>query len=330
MLEQYTHLPGSSRPLKVTLLGHSMGGIAARLALQELTGLVDVILTMSTPHAIPPVTLELGMDTIWRSLGRQSHNHTSPLLFSICGGTADTQIASDACVIPSESLGTGNGFTIFTTGMPGTWTSVEHQAMVWCHQVRWRVARTLLEMTALPERRDKLAAAEEWLLGQRRTVEAPSGRTTRIPVTSKLMCIMITSPAFDHASILRWCRSEGDCQHINVEETIIPAPLSEDAPFPLPGEGIKPEEQAVVLNVNLAEAIGWLEVKGESPHVVGDSASHKTRSGDWSRPHEATYAYLGIDFEDTSTSSLLVHRLDIQTKACQGKRKTTQVPDDRV
>lgn len=323
VLHQYAHLSEAYRPQKVTLVGHSMGGIAARLALEELSGLVDVILTMSTPHALPPVTLELDMDRIWRTLSRQTHNATSPLLFSICGGTADTQIASDACVIPSDNFGTDNGLTIFTTGMPGVWTSVEHQAMVWCHQVRWRVARTLLDMTAKKNRQEKLAVAEEWLLGQQPTIGSSHDRATRIPVTSTSMSVRFSNAASDSSAAIRWCKAESDCRYIRGETTILPTPMNAEAPFPLPGEGVKPEEEMTVIDVKLDEAVGWLEIADEAGLVTaGAAAIYKAKSGTWLNTQDSRQSHVAIDFDGASSSSLLVHRLDVQTGSCSGTLNT--------
>ncbi|ORX38892.1 GPI inositol-deacylase PGAP1-like protein, partial [Kockovaella imperatae] len=130
-----------SGPSQVTLLGHSMGGIVARLAAIEVSDLVDVIFTMSTPHLYPPVALEWSMESIYNTINSQSHHGSGPVLLSICGGVSDTQIVSDACSLTHDLVGKDGGFAVFTTGIPGAWTGVDHQAMVWCHQVRWRVAR---------------------------------------------------------------------------------------------------------------------------------------------------------------------------------------------
>jgi len=58
---------------------------------------------------------------------------------------------------------------MFTSGMVGTWTGVDHEAMVWCHQVRWRVARLLLELGGVARRgggqRERMDASEDWILG---------------------------------------------------------------------------------------------------------------------------------------------------------------------
>ena len=321
-LEQYSHLPASDRPQHVTLLGHSMGGIVARLALEELPGLIDVIVTMSTPHALPPVPLERDMDVIWNTIGRQVYNATSPLLFSICGGTADTQIASDACVIPEKSLGASDGFTVFTTGMPGTWTSVEHQTMVWCHQVRWRVAKVLLEMTARPERQARLQVAEEWFLGIRPRSGTLKSGVRKIPVTSRAMSVKINSPAaHDLASPVQWCETKNDCRIINVDTTILPSPVNVEAPFPLPGEGVRSDEQAIVIETRLPKPAGWLEmdVREDVQLVIGRNKTIRVLGDDWEGELDPLDTHLSLQFPGITASSLFVHRLVLETPKCQGE-----------
>ncbi|KAJ9105254.1 hypothetical protein QFC21_001620 [Naganishia friedmannii] len=164
----------SPAPQSIILVGHSMGGIVARHAVTRLKDpSVSAIITMSTPHLIPPVTFERGMqdvydhmDAFWKAgqLARSSKKgHPLPVLVSICGGTADTQISSDSCALEPQTIeraatpaSPGNStdrgtFAVFTTGMEGIWTGVDHQAMVWCDQVRRMVATTLLDMSTVSQ-----------------------------------------------------------------------------------------------------------------------------------------------------------------------------------
>jgi glycosylphosphatidylinositol deacylase len=308
-----------------------MGGVVARLAIDDLPNLIDIIMTMSTPHALPPVTLSRDMDTIYDALAVQVYNASAPLLFSICGGTADTQIPSDACVIPPSSITKDHGFSIFTTGMPGAWTGVEHQTMVWCHQVRWRVARTLLGMTTMGNRQDKLAVAEEWLLGNKPVTTIMSGEIRRIPATSPSMSIRISGD-YDTASPVRWCRDEGDCQIVKADITTLPAPNNPQAPFPLPGEGIRPDEQVITMIVEVPSPTGYLEIRAGNQQQITSGAFQKylvtgktwsescSRSGLTSGAVDSDVVgnHINIRFSRASTSSLVVHRLKVDFEACKG------------
>lgn len=205
-----------------------MGGIVARHAVTRLgEATVPAIMTMSTPHLIPAVTFERGMqeiyneiDTFWQNTAPlDSPYSVPPVLISICGGTADTQISSDSCALQPIGPGSNsktaqsdiidNGtFAVFTTGMEGVWTGVNHQAMVWCDQVRRVVATTLLDMSAtihdhpadLVRMRGELAkTARRRLLGER-TKEELQGKAAKLlsVSTSKHRPLNSEHPTFRH------------------------------------------------------------------------------------------------------------------------------------
>lgn len=164
-----------------------MGGIVARHTVtRPNTTSVSAIITMSTPHSIPPVTFERGMqelydevESYWKSRSTfntkpmaQQPQSVLPVLVSICGGTADTQISSDSCALNTYRADSDSGphrqsdrvdrgtFAVFTTGMEGVWTGVDHQAMVWCDQIRRTVATTLLDMSAANHNRINVTSAD--------------------------------------------------------------------------------------------------------------------------------------------------------------------------
>ncbi|CAK9786828.1 unnamed protein product [Cutaneotrichosporon oleaginosum] len=279
----YEHLPADERPAKVILLGHSMGGIVARLAstMAQPTmwqpSPVDVILTMSTPHLQPPAPLDPEMERIYAEINSVRYSDPSPLLISICGGTSDVQIVSDACALTNSLIGRDDGFAVFTTGIPGVWTGVEHQAMVWCDQVRYRVARTLLDMGEAASRQGKLSAAQRWLLGISETQPAlPTlDTTTRVEVVASRMAILLKLTYPTEVSLVSPPVTAQFC-----EEEV------SERPFPLLGEGSRPEESVFVLDFDLPEVNrGWLEIRhplGASVHsgplvdqtVVGSRWNH--------------------------------------------------------
>ncbi|KAF9450963.1 GPI-inositol-deacylase [Macrolepiota fuliginosa MF-IS2] len=140
----------------LVILGHSMGGIVGTALLPSER--VSAILTMSTPHDLPPARFDSRIDDIYAKIRHTLVNDTTPIL-SLCGGSTDTMIPSESCVQPLQ----GDGIyrkTIFTSALEGAWTGVGHREMVWCHQVRWRVARALLEMSP-----QKSMAARKAVLG---------------------------------------------------------------------------------------------------------------------------------------------------------------------
>ncbi|BEI83946.1 hypothetical protein CcaverHIS002_0405500 [Cutaneotrichosporon cavernicola] len=222
VLKAYDHLSVDERPTKVTLLGHSMGGIVARLAttLAQPTmwqpSPVDVIITMSTPHLQPPAPLDHEMERVYGEINSVTYSDPAPLLVSICGGASDIQIVSDACALSDNLVGPDDGFAVFSTGIPGVWTGVEQQAMVWCDQVRFRVARTLLDMGESASRQGKLAAAQQWLLGRsgRRQALPTLYDTTRIDNVASSMSVLVKVTYPNERSLVdpplaaQFCRAE--------------------------------------------------------------------------------------------------------------------------
>ncbi|GAA5865488.1 hypothetical protein JCM3774_005656 [Rhodotorula dairenensis] len=167
-------------PRSVVVVGHSMGGIVARAALlspnyQPYS--ISTLVTFATPHVVPPVTVDAGVDRVYAAINsywRQAYSLADPssvpptkavpvpsshakfrplphdelrnlVLVSIAGGISDVTIASEsvslASLVPADG---SNGFTIFTTAIPGVQTPVDHLAILWCQQLMQVVAEGLL------------------------------------------------------------------------------------------------------------------------------------------------------------------------------------------
>jgi len=129
-----------------------------------------------------------------------------------------------------------------------------------------------LGMTAAGSRQAKLVVAEEWLLGRKAIqADASTGQTRRIPVTSSAKSIKVSS-GYDIASPVRWCRDEFACQDVHPEVINIPAPANTKAPFPLPGEGIRPNEQAMILDFEIPSGTGYIELRVDAQKSVTSGA----------------------------------------------------------
>lgn len=146
-------------PTSVVILGHSMGGVVARAMLVQSNyqaNSINTIITMSAPHSRPPVTFDGQIVQIydeinayWRDAYAQKWANNNPLwhvtLISIAGGTLDTVVPSDYASVEPLVPET-HGFTVFTTGIPTVWTSMDHQAILWCDQFRKVVAKALYDI----------------------------------------------------------------------------------------------------------------------------------------------------------------------------------------
>jgi len=146
-------------PSSVILIGHSMGGIVARTVLvtpKYQANSVNTIITMSTPHARPPVSFDADIVSLyqqindyWRESYTQRWASNNPLwhttLISIAGGGRDTTVPSDYTSIASL-VPDSHGFTVFTSTIPNVWTSMDHLAITWADQVRKVIIRSLYDI----------------------------------------------------------------------------------------------------------------------------------------------------------------------------------------
>ncbi|GAK67860.1 GPI inositol-deacylase protein [Moesziomyces antarcticus] len=150
------------RNTTVPILAHSMGGIAARLAAHMPNypqGSIDTIVTLSTPHAYPPVPFDRSTEYVYSLINRPTPAAPSgspasvpPLLVSVAGGILDTQLPSDPSSLALARIGEDvapSRISTFTTSLPSLWSSVDHLAVMWCDQLREKIARGfLLDMMA--------------------------------------------------------------------------------------------------------------------------------------------------------------------------------------
>jgi hypothetical protein len=153
------HDVGLPDPQSVIIVGHSMGGVVARAMLtmpNYLSNSINTIITMAAPHALPPAPFDWEMQRIynsvngyWRKAYAAKWANNNPLwhvtLISIAGGGLDNTVASDYTAT-SSIVPMTNGFTVYTSTVPGVWTGMDHQAILWCDQFRKVVARSLLEV----------------------------------------------------------------------------------------------------------------------------------------------------------------------------------------
>lgn len=196
-------------PTSVIILGHSMGGVVARAMLVRpnyQTNSINTIITMSAPHARPPVTFDRQIvqlydeiNDYWRDAYSQKWANNNALwhvtLVSIAGGNLDTIVPSDYASVESL-LPETHGFTVFTTGTPTVWTSMDHQAILWCDQFRKVVSRALHEVVDVNRASQTKPRAERMRLLKKRFLpglEPDSEKTAHAKRPMTLLTI-------DHAS----------------------------------------------------------------------------------------------------------------------------------
>jgi glycosylphosphatidylinositol deacylase len=72
-------------------------------------------------------------------------------------------VPSESCILPEVQDVIAYRRTVFSNALEGCWTGVGHQVVVWCHQVRWRVARAALELGAASTSAERGAVLDPWL-----------------------------------------------------------------------------------------------------------------------------------------------------------------------
>jgi hypothetical protein len=132
-----------------------MGGTVAQLILADMIKDQDdnnlrAVFTMSTPSHIAPVRFDRRSETVYSQLKsvQLGDVQSAVPLISLCGGATDSQITSETCALPDRDVPLRR--TIITSSLEGAWTGVGHREMVWCHQIRYLVARATLAVANNP------------------------------------------------------------------------------------------------------------------------------------------------------------------------------------
>ena len=154
---------------RIIVMGNSMGGIVATSLLPSSN--ISAVITMSTPHQLPPTCFDRRIASIYNNHRAALATANTPILL-VCGGTTDLMVPSESCILPEvPDIGVYRQ-TVFSSALEGCWTGVGHQVVVWCHQVRWRVAQAVLELSAASSSAERGAVLDRWL----------HDRSSRLPV----------------------------------------------------------------------------------------------------------------------------------------------------
>ncbi|KAF8948998.1 GPI inositol deacylase, partial [Haplosporangium bisporale] len=178
ILSLYSDDRSTTRPTSILLIGHSMGGIVARtiFTLDNFQhGSVDTIVTVATPHAVPPVALDYEATHIYDIITSfWTRGHTGEgaalknvTLISIMGGTLDTTVSGDAANIHSI-VPQSHGFTVFTSNIPHAWVGCDHLSILWCNQVASAIGQTLVQVADAHYSEGGASVAERMAIFRRR------------------------------------------------------------------------------------------------------------------------------------------------------------------
>jgi hypothetical protein len=144
------HILERTKQSSIILIGHSMGGIVARQVLASPNfdaSVVLAIFTLATPHLEPPAPISYAMHAFYNRLNsfwKIEHGHGGLLenvtVVSIAGGNRDLMVNSGLTHVDSF-LNPNLSFTAYSTGMPRTWSSAQHEGMVWCEQILYQLSK---------------------------------------------------------------------------------------------------------------------------------------------------------------------------------------------
>ena len=147
---------------------------------------VNTIITMSAPHARPPVSFDAEIvhtyrqiNDYWREAYSQKWANNNPLwhvtLISIAGGGLDTIVPSDYASLSSLVPDT-HGFTVFTSSVPNVWTGADHLSILWCDQFRKVIVRSVLDIVDVhrpgqtKSRAERMRVFKRWYLTGMETI----------------------------------------------------------------------------------------------------------------------------------------------------------------
>lgn len=236
-----------------------MGGVVARTMLtmpNYLPNSINTIITMAAPHALPPAPFDWEMQRIynnvnryWRTAYAAKWANNNPLwhvtLISIAGGGLDNTIASDYTAT-SSIVPMTNGFTVYTSTVPGVWTGMDHQAILWCDQFRKVVARSLLEIVDIRRPAQTKSRAERMQVFRKNYLtglEEKSQKSLPYGCISSISCILIIASVTTLAV--------GDASHRNLR-------LGERLRVPRLGEGVNSKPRIHLLPVPPEKSHPWL------------------------------------------------------------------------
>ncbi|GAM22901.1 hypothetical protein SAMD00019534_060760, partial [Acytostelium subglobosum LB1] len=157
----------TSKPTSVILIGHSMGGIVARMSVllpNHIYGSVTTIITLNSSHRNAPIYSHQSTSHFYHELNRHWSESIQPRHFefndkgelthlppiydkivvvSVGGGHRDTLIRSELTSLDGI-VSADRSFSVITTSMPDVFMETDHQCILWCNEVVLSLVEALL------------------------------------------------------------------------------------------------------------------------------------------------------------------------------------------
>lgn len=161
----------SSNVPTITVVAHSMGGLAAKLAaikVSDFKSAISSIVTLSSPHLAPPVQIDVELAQVYQDLRsngwKWSYDHErdslmnaaqNVALFAISGGEKDSLIWEPLTQLNEPSVLSNHisslqppWLSISSRNIPAVKFSIDHQAILWCRQLLNPLALSVLLATS--------------------------------------------------------------------------------------------------------------------------------------------------------------------------------------
>jgi len=156
----------------ITVVAHSMGGLAAKLAFiqhNDNNSAISSLITLSSPHLAPPIHVDDELARVYEDLkigGWRWNNDQvestvqsgarNIALFAISGGEKDLMIYEPLTELYDQPLFSTHHsssplppwFSISSKNIPSVGFSIDHQAILWCHQLVNPLALSVLLATS--------------------------------------------------------------------------------------------------------------------------------------------------------------------------------------
>ncbi|KAI9922613.1 hypothetical protein PsorP6_000402 [Peronosclerospora sorghi] len=132
-------------PTSVIFVAHSMGGIVARTAAilpNYKKQSIQHVIALGVPYEMPAFSFDTEINAVYDRMHLKSGKEDDVVYVSIAGGHKDTLVETSWTNLNSVAL-SSRSFVVLASAIPTVKTSVDHFALLWCHQLLKVVAKSL-------------------------------------------------------------------------------------------------------------------------------------------------------------------------------------------
>ncbi|KAI9923052.1 hypothetical protein PsorP6_002334 [Peronosclerospora sorghi] len=128
-------------PTSVIIVTHSMGGIVARTA-EVLPNYKKQSIQLGVPYEMPAISFDTEINAVYIRMHLKGGKEDDVVYVSIAGGHKDTLVETSWTNLNSVAR-SSRSFVALASAIPTLKISVDHFALLWCHQLLKVVAKSL-------------------------------------------------------------------------------------------------------------------------------------------------------------------------------------------